>query len=687
MSWSTMIRAFVSMFVLAFLALSRSASAASPAECEALSSLMLQDTRITSATWNPEAPTLPEHCGVQGVIGPGTIGFVVQLPTDWNGKLYHGGGGGYVGAIPDPSAGLRLHYATTATDTGHTGGGTDASWALDNPQALVDFGYRAIHVTTVTAKEIIASYYGRAAGRSYFVGCSRGGGQGLMEAQRFPDDFDGIVVGAPAFSWTGLMMNFNWADRALAAAPIPEGKLSLIASAVLANCDAKDGLVDGLIEDARRCTLDPASLQCADGDQPDCLTAGQVETVRKIYAGPSNSQGEQLSPGFAPGGEDGPGGWASWLSGGQIDPPLGFQFEDNFFRYIVFNNPAYDPFTFDFDTGPASPQMVQAGQILNATDPDLTPFQSHGGKIVMYHGWNDHALSPINTAQYYENVVRTMGRDTVNNFFRFFPVPGMHHCGGGPGLNTFDSLSALVSWAEQGIAPDRIIASGSTFPGRTRPLCPYPQEARYLGQGSTADASSFACQQVGITPLPLVDSFTGEMIDPVRWSVAIREGSAEEGGGTLTLSPNPDTGNSAIIVGTSSAYDLTGSEASVQVVQVVNPGSVNNQFSLQLDWDNLLSWSYENGFLYAAYYVAGVRTAVVTLAYSPQAHAWWRIRELNGTVYWETSFNGESWTIQGGAVTSTLFRIQALNAVLDSATFGSGSPNPGQARYANFVFQ
>jgi len=473
------------------------AQAASAQQCSALTRLTPNaDTKITSATLVAATATLPEYCNVQGNIGPGTIGFVVQLPTKWNRKLYHQGGGGYVGFIPDASAGLALGYATAATDTGHKGGGAlggalDATWALNNPQAVVDFGYRAIHVTTTTAKQITSAYYGHAPNRSYFNGCSRGGGQGLMEAQRFPEDFDGLVVGAPAFDWTEFMMGFNWDSRALAAAPIPVGKLPVIENAVTQHCDAVDGLVDGLVQDPRACSFDPGALRCPGADAPDCLTAAQVDAVRAVYAGPARSNGRSITPGF-PAGAESNGGWDVWISGGTITPSLQFTFQDQFFRYIVFNDPAYDPFTFNFDRDPR--KLTRTGLILNATDPDLLALQQRGSKIVMYHGWTDHALSALKTIQYYEQVFRTMGgAEEVRDFFRFFLVPDMHHCGGGPGPNVFDPFSALVDWVEQRKAPQRIIASGGSVAGRTRPLCPYPQQAVYKGRGSIDDAANFVC--------------------------------------------------------------------------------------------------------------------------------------------------------------------------------------------------
>ncbi len=495
MARSPVIHAGAALLAGAVLAAAPAAGAASSTSCAALAALTLTDTSITSATWNPATPALPEHCRVEGTIGPGSIGFAVQLPTSWNGRLYHAGGGGFVGFIPAGDAGLVRGYATAATDTGHKGGGPfggalDATWALHDPQAVTDFGYRAVHVTTAIAKQIAAAYYGMGPERSYFVGCSRGGGQGLMEAQRFPDDFDGILVGAPAFDWTEFMTGFNWNARALAAGPVPVAKLTLIANAVLANCDGKDGLVDGIVQDPRRCTFDPISLLCAGADQLDCLTAAQVSAVRKIYAGPRDSWGRLLTPGFPEGAEDGPDGWALWISGGAITPPLQFTFQDQFFRFIAFADASYDPFTFNYDTDPA--RLAATGLVLNATDPDLSAFAGRGAKIVMYHGTNDHALSLVKTIQYYEEVGETM--HGAARFFRFFFAPGMHHCGGGPGLDTFDAFGPLVAWVEQGKAPNQIIATSTAMAGRSRPLCPYPQEARYKGHGSIDDARNFVCR-------------------------------------------------------------------------------------------------------------------------------------------------------------------------------------------------
>ncbi len=300
---------------------------------------------------------------------------------------------------------------------------------------------------------------------------------------------------------------------------LPASKLPLLADAVLADCDAKDGLVDGLISDPRRCTFDPTRLQCSEGEASDCLSAGQVETVQKIYAGPTTSTGELVYPGYPGGHEDGSTGWALWIVGSNAehvveqpdgtlaftgtspltgDPPLGFAFMDDTLRYMTFevDDPNYSYRTFNFDTD--LPRVEFMGNILfpNVADPDLSQFKALSGKLLLYHGWADPATTALRSIQYYEDVVEKIGdQRQTDQFLQLFLAPGMHHCGGGPGPNTFDTLTALERWVEERIAPDRIIASHSTegVVDRTRPLCPYPQEAQYIGTGSIDAAENFTC--------------------------------------------------------------------------------------------------------------------------------------------------------------------------------------------------
>ena len=486
--------------------LASAAYALTPSQCSSLTSLSVPATTITGAALVPAGGGLPEYCRVSGHVDA-DINFELRLPSDWNGKLYHQGGGGFVGSIPGAGPGLNRGYAAVATDTGHQGLGVaalDGSWALNNPQAQLNFGHRAVHVVTVAAKQIVAAAYGSGPSRAYFEGCSNGGRQALMEAQRYPGDFDGIIAGAPALDWTGLMIGFNYNQQAVRAAPIPPAKLSVIAAAVVAECDAKDGLVDGLVDNPRRCRFDPGVLQCKAGDAPDCLTAAQVEVVRKVYDGPVNSRGEQLHPGFPPGAEDGFTGWQLWISGPSgfpapvNDNPFQFTFSDHYLRYMVFSDPGFDSMTFDFDDDVA--RVDATAPVFSAIDPNLAPFRVRGGKLLLWHGWSDHALMAERTIQYYNDVIRTVGnKNKAEGFMRLFLAPGMHHCSGGPGLNSFDALSALENWVERGVAPDSLPASHvGTGVQRTRPLCSYPKVAVYDGRGDPNAASSFTCKERGL---------------------------------------------------------------------------------------------------------------------------------------------------------------------------------------------
>jgi feruloyl esterase len=402
---------------------------------------------------------------------------------------------------------LRRGYATASTDTGHaTTNGRDAEWAVGHPELMADFGYRAIHLTADHSKKIVEAFYTRRPDHSYFVSCSTGGRQAMMEAQRFPDDYDGIVAGAPAFNWTRFQTGGHlWVALALNKDPqsyLPASKLRLLGDAVTAACDKIDGIADGVLDDPRKCSYDPAVLQCKDGnDDASCLTPKQVKAVKDVRAGARNSSG-QVYPGYPPGAE-GAGGWASYMTG--TGPLSGNHWEqsDNVLKYMVFENPKWDFRTFDFDKDLAFAEK-KLGQTFDAFDPDLTKFRQRGGKLLMYHGWNDPSISPLNTIDYYERVVSFLRKNghaadaetQAQSFLRLFMVPGMLHCSGGPGPSSFDMLGALEGWVERGRAPDQVIASRSTkgVQDRTRPLCVYPNVAVYSGSGSTDDAASFSCQ-------------------------------------------------------------------------------------------------------------------------------------------------------------------------------------------------
>jgi feruloyl esterase len=479
------------------------------ATCESLATLSLPKTTITSAraygAGEMNGPNgqplrnLPAFCRVQGVMKPADdseIPFEVWLPAQkWNGKFRGLGNGGFAGSLaqPEMAAAVTAGYAVASTDTGHKGGATDATWALGHPQKVIDFGWRAIHETADKGKAITAAFYGDAPRRSYFQGCSNGGRQALMEAQRFPGDYDGIIAGAPANYWTHLLTRAMWDVNALMNDPtayIPPGKVPAIENAVLAACDELDGVKDGVVDDPPRCKFDPGTLLCKEGDSDACLTAPQVGALRKILSGPKNSKGETVFPGTPPGGAAGVGGWGTWLTGASPGKSLGYLFGMGFFANMVFEKSDWDFHTFavDHDMKLADDKLAGA---MNATNPDLKKFQDRGGKLIVYHGWSDSAIPATNSINYYETVVQKMGQKNVDGFVRLYMAPGMQHCGGGPGPNVFNMADPLERWVESGTAPGPVIAQRGE---RTRPLCPYPQVAKYKGSGSTDDAANFVCK-------------------------------------------------------------------------------------------------------------------------------------------------------------------------------------------------
>lgn len=528
----------VPLALVAYIVCAASGLALAAESCESLSNLKLPDTTITlaqsiaagaftpptgaNAAGFPGAnyKALPSFCRVTATIKPtpdSDIKMEVWMPSSgWSGKFQGEGNGGFAGAIiySALAGGLSRGYATAGTDTGHSAGGTDASWALGHPERITDFGYRGIHEMTMKAKAIVHAFYGEEPKRSYFGSCSDGGREALMEAQRYPKDYDGILAGAPANYWTHLLMAGAWEAQALLKDPasyIPALKIAALGAAVNAACDAKDGVSDGVINDPRECRFDPSTLLCKGTDSDSCLTAPQVEALRKIYDGPRNSKAEALYVGRMPGAEDGPGGWKQWITGSGPGKSLQYAFTTNYFKYMVFNDPNWDFKTFNFDTDLKIDDEKQARNV-NSTDPDLKPFRARGGKLILYHGWNDPAISPLNTINYYNNVISAVGAKESDELLRLYLVPGMQHCGGGPGANSFGAqpgstadaqhgiYAALEQWVEQGTAPGKIIATkfvsdldpaqGVKF---TRPLCPYPQVAKYKGSGDTNDAANFEC--------------------------------------------------------------------------------------------------------------------------------------------------------------------------------------------------
>ncbi len=473
------------------------------ASCESLASLALPQGKITMAQVVPAggfAPpagradayrNVPEFCRVAAMLTPSAdsdIKVEFWLPTTgWNRKLQVVGNGGWAGSISYGALaeGVRGGYATASTDTGHSTPG--GAFVTGHPEKLIDFSWRSEHEMTVKAKIVVQAFYNAAPRRSYWNGCSTGGRQALKEAQMFPEDFDGIIAGAPG-NRTAMGL---WIAHALLKDPagyIPPAKYPLIHRAAMAACDATDGLKDGLISDPARCRFDPAVLLCKEGDGADCLTAPQVEAARKVYGPGRNPRtGRELFPALAPGSELG------WTVMGGGPEPYGPILDQA--RYVVFQDPNWDWRTFDFDKDNdrfERPEYL----IMNATDPHIDKFLARGGKLLLYHGWADQNVSPYASVQSFRKVQDTLGAAKIDSSVRLFMAPGMAHCGGGEGPNAFDKIGVLDRWVEEGRAPASIIASHSSGGkvDRTRPLCPYPQVAQYSGSGSIDDAANFVCK-------------------------------------------------------------------------------------------------------------------------------------------------------------------------------------------------
>jgi feruloyl esterase len=482
------------------------APALAAASCESLASLALPDATISSSQSVPPGAftlpgkavasdsykDLPAFCRVTATLKPTSdsdIKVEVWLPAEgWNRKYQAVGNGGWAGVISYSALAeaLRSGYAASSTDTGHVGG--RGIFALGHPEKLIDFGWRSEHEMAVKSKAIIQAFYGAAPRLSYWNGCSTGGRQGLQEAQRFPADFDGIIAGAPA-NRTALALWIAHAELKDPGSYIPASKYPLVHQAVLAACDAKDGLKDGLIEDPVKCKFDPKVIACHGADGPDCLTAAQVEAVRKIYTPATNPRtGQELFPSLAPGSEL---GWAVHGAGPDANEVM-----NDHYKYVVFKDPNWDWRTFDFDKDFARSEAPE-NVVMNGTNSNLKPFFSHNGKLIMYHGWSDPNITPLSTIQYYKTAMDTLGgAKNTEDSMRLFLVPGMGHCGGGEGPNKFNMVAALENWVEKGSAPESVIASHSTAGkvDRTRPLCPYPQIAKYQGSGSIDEAANFACK-------------------------------------------------------------------------------------------------------------------------------------------------------------------------------------------------
>jgi hypothetical protein len=509
---------------------------AAGANCEDLHALKLPQTTITESVRVPResfkdpkepwpAEELPERCQVKGVIRPtpdSEIKFEIWMPTAaWNHKLQGTGNGGFGGALNYQGGlvqSLQRGYAGVTTDTGHTGKAEDASWAIGHSEKIVDFAHRALHLTTVNAKSIVKAFYGEAPKRAYFASCSNGGRQALMEAQRYPQDYDGIIAGAPANDWTSLMLDFVWNQQALMkpGAFIPPDRVPTIQAEVNRQCDALDGVTDGLISAPQSCHFKPETLLCRSDESSACLTGPQIESLRAIYDGMRADHGKIRFSGFTPGAEIG--GWSGWIFGSKPGDSAQAKFGWGYVSAMVQQDANWKLEQLDFDRD--APRIIQQfGPLMNATDPDLSKFAARGGKLILFHGWSDPAVPPLNTIRYFDSVGAKMGEQRRSQFIRLFMVPGMQHCLGGPGPSVFgahtaarqppdpnaDLASALEGWVEGGAAPESVRAIkpknllagafGSPNGGieRTGLLCAYPKRAKWHGTGSADDAGSYDC--------------------------------------------------------------------------------------------------------------------------------------------------------------------------------------------------
>lgn len=478
------------------------------AEAVPSGSLALSDSRMLSG--------LPPFCRVAGVLRPtgdSAIRFEVWLPAqDWNGRLLGAGNGGFAGSIgyDEFVSYLKRNFVVAGSDAGHQANATDATWAYGHPEKVKDFGWRAVHLTRLTAGKIITAYYGKHENKAYFDSCSDGGREALMEAQRFPTDYDGILAGAPANAWSTMLGAGVMAVQARQSDPrgyFSDLKLPAIQKASLAACDAPDGVKDGIVTDPSSCHFDPHTLLCKGEETVDCLTPPQLKTLELLYSGQRDSSGKLIFPGFTAGDEM---GWREWVIGQDPTSASSLHYLENYFRYMVTGDPKWSALAADPQNSLRESREKESAD-LDATSADLREFSSHGGKLILYHGWDDQAISPWNTVEYYKSVQQKMG-DT-ESFLRLYMAPGVEHCAGGPGPSFFGQFGlqtakgpafglfdSLVSWVEKG-TPEENITATKYGPGEngtpkvimTRPLCEYPQIAKYSGNGDTNDAANFTC--------------------------------------------------------------------------------------------------------------------------------------------------------------------------------------------------
>jgi feruloyl esterase len=493
----------VAAALLAFGGLSATPGPAQAAgqSCESLTTSGLFDQTSVSSAKAVAADAskgLPAYCEVTATVTPvqgSTIGVVYRLPEGWNGKLLGLGGGGWAGNVRVESAyeGLKGRYATAQTDGGHPSTGPwDTGWA-SNPESITDFAYRAIHMMTVVGKQVVAKYYGSPQSRTYYQGCSTGGRQGLMEVQRFPDDYDGVITGAPVYNL--LVQTSAVLRNQIFSAPgagFTAPQLSMVNQAVLKACDAKDGLADGIVTDPRACGWDPAELQCKPGAAgADCLSDAQVNALRSLYRGAQQIDGRTAAWPLSKGGEL---GWSMFIAtaGTGKDATNGGGLGG--LRGPILGNPDFDMSKFSADKDLATVMSSSFAKAYNADNPAIGGFLAHGGKLLMWHGWYDPGPSAVGTIRYYDNVRGTV--PAAADGVRLYLAPGVYHCGGGPGPDKFDLIGALDAWVMSGQAPASILAT-KVNAKISRPLCPYPAMPRYKGSGDPDAAASFECKAPG----------------------------------------------------------------------------------------------------------------------------------------------------------------------------------------------
>lgn len=490
-------------------------TSAAAAPCETLAALVLTNARITAAevveagTFTPPAGagrgggsgqaaqqyrTLPAFCRVAATLQPSgdsDIKIEVWLPVSgWNGKFQGVGNGGWAGSVPYAAMATAMAggYATAGTDTGHSGG--TAAFALGHPEKVIDMGHRAVHEMTVQAKAVVNAFYAAPPKLSIWNGCSQGGRQGITEAVRYPLDYDAIVAGAAAVNWMHLHAGRMAVNRFVNRSPgsaIPADKYALIHNAVLAACDSLDGVEDGVLENPLRCVFDASVLQCTGADSSTCLTAAQVESVKALYRAVNDPRtGAEVLPGLAAGSEL---GWAV-AAGAQ---PVGTSLEA--YKYVIMQDPNWDISRFNPVTDIDRALKADRDDVLGSTNPNMRQFFDRGGRLLLYHGWSDPQVAPSNTVGFFNKVVSVHGTEAVGRSIQLYMVPGMNHCQGGPGTDTFDKVAAIEQWVQTGRSPARIPASRVTGGKveRTRPLCPFGQVARWNGTGSTDDAAGFSC--------------------------------------------------------------------------------------------------------------------------------------------------------------------------------------------------